>query len=252
MMSSNTKIATLNLCLGLKTKKEEVKRLIIENNIDILCVQESEIIKGYPTELLTFKGYNYENETNDLKSRCGVYVSNRISYTRRQDLEIKNMHVIILDVNDTKKHRIINIYRSFNPQSTSSQKQFFEAQLLLIQTNITSNTIILGDFNLDQNKIYNPNYSHKLYFEALNTAFEPHNLIQIVDFDTWSRIINNETKSSLIDHVYVKDPTSFKNLSAITPPFGDHKLISFTTTIEKIPLTEIFKRNWKNYSKKHF
>ena len=249
MMSSNTKIATLNLCLGLKTKKEEVKRLIIENNIDILCVQESEIIKGYPTELLTFKGYNYENETNDLKSRCGVYVSNRISYTRRQDLEIKNMHVIILDVNDTKKHRIINIYRSFNPQSTSSQKQFFEAQLLLIQTNITSNTIILGDFNLDQNKIYNPNYSHKLYFEALNTAFQPHNLIQIVDFDTWSRIINNETKSSLIDHVYVKDPTSFKNLSAITPPFGDHKLISFTTTIEKIPLTEIFKRNWKNYSK---
>ena len=249
MMSSNTKIATLNLCLGLKTKKEEVKRLIIENNIDILCVQESEIIKGYPTELLTFKGYNYENETNDLKSRCGVYVSNRISYTRRQDLEIKNMHVIILDVNDTKKHRIINIYRSFNPQSTSSQKQFFEAQLLLIQTNITSNTIILGDFNLDQNKIYNPNYSHKLYFEALNTAFQPHNLMQIVDFDTWSRIINNETKSSLIDHVYVKDPTSFKNLSAITPPFGDHKLISFTTTIEKIPLTEIFKRNWKNYSK---
>ena len=103
-MSSNTKIATLNLCLGLKTKKEEVKRLIIENNIDILCVQESEIIKGYPTELLTFKGYNYENENNDLKSRCGVYVSNRISYTRRQDLEIKNMHVIILDVNDTKKH----------------------------------------------------------------------------------------------------------------------------------------------------
>ena len=68
-MASSTKIATLNLCLGLKTKKEEVKRLIIENNIDILCVQESEIIKGYPTELLTFKGYNYENETNDLKSR---------------------------------------------------------------------------------------------------------------------------------------------------------------------------------------
>ena len=142
-MNNNTKIATLNLCLGLKSKKEEVKRIIIENKIDILCVQISEIPKGFPIELLTFKGYNYENECNDLKSRCGIYIGNNISYVRRHDLEVKNLHVIIIDLNDVKKHRIITLYRTFNPQTTLSQKQFFEAQLQLIKPNITKNTIIL-------------------------------------------------------------------------------------------------------------
>ena len=52
-MSHDTKIATLNLCLGLRSKKKEVKRLIIENNIDILCVQETKIPSSYPVELLT-------------------------------------------------------------------------------------------------------------------------------------------------------------------------------------------------------
>ena len=85
----NTKIATLNLCLGLKSKKNEVKRLIIDNDIDILCVQESEIPNGYPVGLLTFKSFNYKNESNDLKSRCGIYIRNNISYVRRDDLETK-------------------------------------------------------------------------------------------------------------------------------------------------------------------
>ena len=59
----------------MESKKNEVKRLIIENNITILCVQEIKIQNGYLVELLTFKGFNYENEYNDQKSRCGLYTS---------------------------------------------------------------------------------------------------------------------------------------------------------------------------------
>ena len=36
---------------------------------------------------------------------------------------------------------------------------------------------------------------------------------------------------------------------SITPPFGDHKLISFDISIEKLIQNQTFKRNWKNYSK---
>ena len=235
-MMDNTKIGTLNLCLGLRSKKDEVKRLIKENKIDILCVQESEITKGYPIELLSFEGYNYENESNDVKSRCGIYIANSISYVRRNDLEVKNLHVVIIDLKNEKQHIIIILYRTFNPQSTLSQKQFFEAQLHNIEPIITNNTIILGDFNLDEHKRFEINYSHKHYFEALNNHFDRHNLIQIIDFDTWSRVVNNIPKTSIIDHVYLKDPTSVNNVSALTLPFGDHKLM-------------MLKRNWKLYSK---
>ena len=55
-MSSETKIGTLNLCLGLRNKKEEVRRMIQDNKIDNLCMQEIEITKDFPIQMLTFKG----------------------------------------------------------------------------------------------------------------------------------------------------------------------------------------------------
>ena len=88
-----------------------------------------------------------------------------------------------------------------------------------------------------------------MYFEALDAKFKPHNLVQIIDFHTWSRNINNVIKSSTIDHVYLKGPTLIKNICAITPPFGDHKLISFETSIERVSPKEIYRRNWKKYTK---
>ena len=66
MNGTNIKIATLNLCLGIRNKKDEVKRLITENRIDILCMQETELPFDYLFELLTFSGFKYENEINDV------------------------------------------------------------------------------------------------------------------------------------------------------------------------------------------
>ena len=127
-MMSTIKIATLNLCLGIRNKKDAVKKLIQDNEIDILCMQETEIEANYPCHLLAFKGYNYESEKNDLKSRCGIYVSEKISYVRRTDIEIVNKHIIVIDLNDSNNTRIINLYRPFNPFGLT-QKQFFESQL---------------------------------------------------------------------------------------------------------------------------
>ena len=41
------KIAALNLCQELKSKKLEVENILTENNIDILCLQEMEIDSTY-------------------------------------------------------------------------------------------------------------------------------------------------------------------------------------------------------------
>ena len=76
-MMNVMKIATLNLCLGLKNKKDAVKKLIVDNEIEILCLQETEIPVSYPVDLLTFKGFNYENENNQFKSRCGIFISDK-------------------------------------------------------------------------------------------------------------------------------------------------------------------------------
>ena len=38
-------ISILNLCLGLKNKKLLVEKLVDENEIDILCMHETEVMK---------------------------------------------------------------------------------------------------------------------------------------------------------------------------------------------------------------
>ena len=93
------------------------------------------------------------------------------------------------------------------------------------------------------------NYSHKHYFSALNEMFVPQNFHQIVSFDTWSRVVNNTLRCSILDHIYVKDVTRITNLSSHTPTFGDHLLLSFEIASSKMMETEIQKRNWKTYSK---
>ena len=79
-------------------------------------------------------------------------------------------------------------------------------------------------------------------------AFQPINLIKLVTFPTWSRIINNNLCSSTIDHVYIKDPTRIKALYPITPSFGDHSLILIETISKNKIKPTVYKRNWKNYS----
>ena len=63
-------------------------------------------------------------------------------------LKLKNLHVIIIDLNDVKKHRIITLYHSFNPQTPLTQKQFFEAQLQTLQSNITKILLFLVTLTL--------------------------------------------------------------------------------------------------------
>ena len=50
-------IANLNLCLGLKGKKDLVKDILIANKIDILAMQEIEIEPGFDEKTLNIPGY---------------------------------------------------------------------------------------------------------------------------------------------------------------------------------------------------
>ena len=126
----DVKIATLNLCLGLKNKRLEVERLILNNNVDIMCLQEVEIEKDYDFQALNLDNYCLEIENNSVKSRVGIFISNNVNYTRMHQLEGINSHIIIIDITDScTVKRIINVYRSFNPQGNISAREKFIYQL---------------------------------------------------------------------------------------------------------------------------
>ena len=77
--------------------------------------------------------------------------------------------------------------------------------------------IILGDFNLDELKHNATDYRCKLLYNELNYVSNPLNLIHSINFSTWQRVINNETKTSILDHIYVKNPLIINEINTVKP-----------------------------------
>ena len=221
-------------------------------NIDICLLQEVEIAKDYQQSLLTSKNFKIEVESNDIKSRSAIIIRDNVNYTRRSDIEGKNLGIVIIDLNGHEKFRIINVYRSFNPPNMS-QLEFFVAQLAVLK--IASSfckdrkLIIAGDFNLDENKRYSLENRTKSFFEQLNEFCEQLNLIQMVNFPTWRKIVNDVVRESVLDHIYVVDPFVIANMNSYKPLIGDHVMITFEISAKTEKTQPVMRRNWSNYNK---
>ena len=157
---------------------------------------------------------------------------------------------MIIDIEGTLNTRLINVYRSFSPQNGVSQREKFRYQLLLINAAMkTLGCVLVGDFNLNyalKDDIY---YSHARYFDDFEFVLSDMNLIQLVEFPTWSRVVNNVLQESTIDHIYVKDPTFVSGIQSTKPLFGDHLLVSMTLGLGKKALEISIRRDWRKYTK---
>ena len=71
------------------------------------------------------------------------------------------------------------------------------------------------------------------FFLDIDDVLSKFNLIQLVKFKTWSRMVSTEKRSSILDHVYIKDRTVISKLSFVNPFFGDHVLVEFIINAKK-------------------
>ena len=81
--------------------------------------------------------------------------------------------------------------------------------------------------NLDENKKYRIDYAYRSYYESLDEHFDQLNLVQLVEFETWSRLVQGTWRSSILDHVYTNDGTVINELNAVDSVIGDHKILTF-------------------------
>ena len=251
---NDVKLATWNICLGLANKKDLVSNTILENGIDICVMQEIDIAPGYDSNLLTFNGYNLLTENSNDKQRLGMYIKNGVDYSRKDELEGLGNGLIIVDVKLHTTIRIIGLYRIFNPPGNVTQRGYFTAQLQLVKNAAEQRgdkkLVLLGDFNLNEAMKFNNDYSHKSYYDELNTIFDRLGLIQMVEFETWRRSVNGIMRTSILDHVYTNDVTVIENLKPVDTIIGDHSLITMSLLNEKMPKPDIsFRRDWSKYSK---
>ena len=150
------------------------------------------------------------------------------------------------------KYRIICLYRVFAPNYQVSQFEYFKNQMDLLTENCSDKsitTIILGDFNLDENQCNNSQYSHSRYYDLLQSKFNELNLIQIIKFNTWSRLVGNTWKESCLDHIYTNDYSAVSNINTLIQIMGDHKIITANIGDFKSVPKISYRRSWKNYTK---
>ena len=95
------------MCLGLFHKKDYVRNILHEHQIDILTLQETEIQEDTDLKNLQIKGFTLEIETNTKKKRIATYIKNEIPYKRRNDLEQPDLHLTIIDVGYPSTERLI-------------------------------------------------------------------------------------------------------------------------------------------------
>ena len=88
------------------------------------------------------------------------------------------------------------------------------------------------------------NYRLAGLFGDFDEILGEHQLLQMVEFSTWSRVVADNLRSSILDHVYVQDPTTVSHLSSIIPPFGDHSLVHFRISFKKPDVESVLKRDW--------
>ena len=99
-----------------------MKNILLQNKIDVLSLQETEIESSFDKKMLRITGFNLELESNSRQSRVAFYILNDINYTRHSSLEGVDSNLIIIDIEGKSPTRIINVYRSFNPQNGQSQR----------------------------------------------------------------------------------------------------------------------------------
>ena len=191
------RVASWNVCLGLATKKTEITRMIIDEKIDVCCLQETDIFSEIKDHELSFSGYAIETENNCTKKRVCIYIKNGITYSRRQELEGQNNHLIIIDIHGQEPIRLINLYRSHNPKNNLTPREMFNNQLKCIENANKPNMIVTGDFNLDYAKYHKLDYVNKNLCGDLIDTFYPMSLIQLITFNTWSRIVPSFSPRSL-------------------------------------------------------
>ena len=66
-----------------------------EIEIYISCVQETEVMNGFPERILDCNSYKIKLEKLNTKKRVGVYFKQNIEYVRRDDLEQNDLHIVI-------------------------------------------------------------------------------------------------------------------------------------------------------------
>lgn len=134
---------------SIKSKSDQVHHLLLDSNLDFLCLSETWLHKNTPSAALKVPGFNFYRRDRVGSKGGGVmiYVKDRIQcneihWSNCEELECIGLNIIL---SPQMSFTLIVIYRP--PSSSISFYEKFEK--LLKECNFNKEVIIMGDFNIN-------------------------------------------------------------------------------------------------------
>ena len=213
------KIVHLNIHY-LYPKLDEIKLILSQQDIDILCLCETFLNETFLTiemQIENFKMFRKDRQTNG--GGLVIYVRDELHCLQRTDLENISVESIWLEIKqpNSKSFLISYVYRP-----PSSKVQWVKDFTLMLDNSLSDEKecIVLGDFNFDLLKIDSPSKSWLDLMESVNFK-------QLVKDPT--RVTLNS--ATLIDHAFSNTP---QNMSSVTVPIyaiSDHYPVCITRKV---------------------
>lgn len=224
---------------SLKSKLDQIKMMIKDESIDILCCTETWLEPDISSNLIQIEGFNVYRKDR-VKKGGGAIIYVREEYTSSQVMQNNNDEVedlwVNVQVRKNKSFVVGSVYRQ--PKASVQSFEYIEERLREAIT-LEKNLYILGDFNDDQMKS-----------SKLKQIIKRLGLQQLIKSATR---ITHDTQT-LLDLIISNNPSSIVSTHVEANSLSDHHEISCKINIkkEKKRPCRITCRTKRNYSNKEF
>lgn len=147
-LKANLRVGTLNVRgLSAKRRQHQIKRLLIENSLDVLAVQETKIESEQQTDrmVLLFSALHYVCVSNAVGTSggCALFLRKSVGFDVEHVISCSEGRSIVCDFSFVgSKWRAVCVYA---PNRPNDRKQFFENIEPYLKGE--RNVLLLGDFN---------------------------------------------------------------------------------------------------------
>ena len=238
-------IAHLNIN-GLRSKIDFLKIFLLQEKLDVICLNETKIDSTVSDGDIKIPGYNSYRQDRTLHGGGTlIYAADYLNSKKSCRFSRKDHEAVWIEVK-LKKVKPIFICSLYRPPSPRDIEQVEKccAYLSSCADNLPQNTevIIMGDFNVDMSK----RNTLSLFIKELCRS---KNLTQHVTTPT--RVTNSS--SSLID-LAISNSKHIKECKVVDPGMSDHSLIYLRRDRVKISRSQktITSRSYKNFDEEKF
>ena len=250
-------LAYWNCASGFRSKKTLFEKILLENELDVLGLAESDVSQKHENMFMNIQNYELQHAKTFLKNgktRLSAYVKIGSSFKRRLDLEDEFNEIMCFE-NDLRKEYFTILYRPFtyNDGNQWSHQERFKKLLENLKRIMScgGSQSIVGDINIDQIELGNYNYRLHNLSEMLQEFIEENGLDQKITEITrhrWVKFNNVKTlQTSLLDHLY-QNFTDVRDISVIPSIASDHDILMLKGHKKSSKSVKFTYYDWKRFS----